>query len=503
MDITEIKLKADKLWEIFELEGILESLKVIEQITYLLFLRILDTESIKPELSVKQYFSERYTFDSDSQPFRWSNLLKLSAEELHAVMYLEVPEYIELQCMSQPEIFKYFTGIQIRVEESKSLKKAMKIIDEIVTTSDFELRYFYEYLLTKKKTNGELGRFPTPRNIIKLLVEILNPQKNEIICDPGCGTGGFLIGVLAYLTGIESNIIGTPEKSLTPHHAKNLFEESFEKKIVKEFLDSHLFGVEQNTNMIRIATMNLMLLGTNLPNLYQENVLAEGLNYMLPYQQENFFDVIFAFPSITGTIDNEVVDPKLFNRYRTKNPNLLYLGLILDMLKENGRAAFILPTDILTVPGRSYREIRKQLVERNNVLGVLSLGNTVKLSKNSDLSVIIFQKGGRSKNVFFYDLSKEIKDYGELPIYLSDELHMCLKSWQQRDSNAQTDRGARSFFVKLEDIIESDYCLSFDRHKISQYETDKFDSPETMIEQFDVLCREIQSDSSEIKRMLK
>ena len=504
MDISEIKLKADKLWEIFELEGILESLKVIEQITYLLFLRILDAESMQPNLSVKENFSDRSFFDSDSQHLRWSNLTSLSASELFTVLQRDAPEYIYDQCSNQSEIFKYFTDIQIRIQDPEKLQIAVNLIDDVTATSDFKLRYFYEYILTKRKPNGELGRFPTPRNIIKLLVEILNPQQNEIICDPSCGTGGFLIGVLAHLTKIESNIIGVPEMSFKYHKTSKLLEESFDKSNLQEFLNNCLFGVEQDTNMVRIATMNLMLLGTDLPNLFQEDSLREELYDVLPYPQENIFDVMFAFPALPEVIDHEIVNPKLFNQYRTKNPNLLYLGLMLDMLKNNGRAALILPTDILSETGRSFRAIRKQLVEENSVLGILSLGDSVKSTKNKELSILIFQKGGQSKDIYFYDLSRDIENAGNLGMHLSDELHRCLRSWQTKDQNQHQhlDRGARSFFVNLADIIDSNYSLSFNRYKISQYETDKFDSPESMMKQFDVLSKEIQTDFDEIKRMI-
>ena len=502
MELSEIKLKADKLWEVFELEGILESLKVIEQITYLLFLRILDAKSIQGNLLVKKNISDKITFDSDMQRLRWSNLISLSANELMEILQQEVPENILNQNQTQPEIFKYFTGIQIRIQEPKNLQNAINLIDEVTIASDFELRYFYEYILTKRKAGGELGRFPTPRNIIKLLVEILDPQQDEIICDPACGTGGFLVGVLAHLSEIESNIIGVPELGITSQREKSVLEERFDRNGLQEFTKNGLFGFERDIDMMRIATMNLALLGVDMPNLYQENILGKGLQNILPYQQENFFDVIFAFPASPQSIELENVFPKLFNRYRTKNPNLLYLGLILDMLKENGRAALILPTDILSEPGRSYRAIRKQLVEENTVLGILSLDYTVNVANNKDLSVIIFQKGGHTENVFFYDLSNDMKRFESVKFFLGNEFSGCLKSWYERDQNKHTDRGAQSFFVNIADIVESNYSLSYNRFKISQYVTNKFGSPELMISQFDNLTREIQTDFSEIKRLL-
>ena len=468
MAISEIKFKADKLWEIFEFEGILESLKVIEQITYLLFWRLLDAETLQQHLSVKKIISNKFVFDMDFQKLRWSNITKLSADELYAMFQREISEYIKSQCNPYPEVFKFFSGIQIRIQNPKRLQRAVKLIDEISTSTEFELCCFYEYVISRRKVRDELGRFPTPRNIIRLLVNILDPQQSEIVGDPCCGTGGFLVEVLTHLLEIESNIIGTSERSLTSDNKKSdtIINPIINK--VQKFSITRLFGFDNDKMMLCCAFMKLILFGGEFFNLHQENMLGVGESDNLPHQLENYFDVIFAFPALSETIDFENLNPKLFRHFRTKNPNLLYLGLILNMLKVKGRAVLILPTDILSYPSRSFRAIRRQLVEENTLLGILSLGDTIRTYQCQESSVLIFQKGGQTQNIFYYDLSNEIEETKAVQKNISSEgLQKCLRMWLNRDSNQQNDRRADSFFVKASDIADSNYELSYERYKVS------------------------------------
>jgi type I restriction enzyme M protein len=340
----------------------------------------------------------------------------------------------------------------------------------------------YEYLLSKIASAGQNGQFRTPRHIIKMMVEMVKPGPEDIVCDPSAGSAGFLVYAGEYIR---------------EHHADALL-----KPAVQEHFQKKLFlGMEFDPTMIRIGAMNLMLHGIDQPNLVMVDALSES--------NQDFTEkatIVLANPPFKGSLDKEAVDPKLLNIVDSKKTELLFLGLILKGLKLGGRAAVIVPDGVLFGTNKAHQVIRKEIIDGQKLEAVISMPSGVfKPYAGVSTGILIFTKtaSGGTDKVWFYDMKADgySLDDKRNPTAEND-IQDILHRWNNLGAEDTRSRTDQSFFVPVSDIRNNNYDLSINRYKEVVYEEKQYEKPEVIIAQIEQLDQERHKLLQDLKKML-
>jgi type I restriction enzyme M protein len=502
-----LKQRVDKLWEEFWTGGITNPLTVIEQISFLMFSRMLDIREslnekkaarLKGKTTVKMIFSE------DQQHLRWSRFKNLPGEEMVRVVRAEVFPHFKNLGNGGSTFTEYMGDAQLLIAKPSLLVSAVNMIDELPLEKADTKGDLYEYLLSKLTTAGINGQFRTPRHIIRLMVELIAPKPTDTIADPACGTGGFLVSALDYLYEKNTSKAGivTREDGTVIHTGDKL--EPYRNHIQKDMF----YGFDFDVTMLRIAAMNLILHGLDNPQIHYMDTLSNAMPEKFPQLAADRFDVILANPPFKGSLDYDDVHPSLLGKVKTKKTELLFLVLMLRMLKNGGRCAVIVPDGVLFGSSNAHVALRKLLVDQNQLEAVISLpGGVFKPYAGVSTAILIFAKGGTTADVFYYDVATDglSLDDKRQPISEND-LPDVLEQWCRWDGgNGRKyfgDRTAKAFFASLTDIEASDYDLSVSRYKEHVYEEAKYDHPQTIVKRLEDIEDEIARDLTSLKGML-
>lgn len=503
----ELKRRVDALWTEFWQGGITNPLTVIEQITFLMYARLLDINEARDENRQKRSgksFTRR--FKEDEQHLRWSQFRHLGADEMLPTVRDKVFPHFRSTVASGTAFAEFMKDAQLMIQKPGLLVKAVNMIHELPLTEGDTKGDLYEYLLSKLTTAGINGQFRTPRHIIRLMVDMLDPKPTDVIGDPSCGTGGFLVNVMEYLletyTSPEAIIEETDAETgaVEKIYTGDLLEEH------REHIRSDMFhGFDFDATMLRIAAMNLMLHGVDDPDIHYQDTLSTGFTEKYPKQATEGFDVILANPPFKGSLDFEDVHSGLLRQVKTKKTELLFLVLILRMLKIGGRSATIVPDGVLFGSSGAHRQLRERLIDHNQLEAVISLPSGVfRPYAGVSTGILVFTKGGRTDNVFFYDVQADglsLDDKRE-PVEEND-LPNCLDRWRSRDPETDTDRKSKAFFVPAVEIRDAGYDLSLSRYKERVYEEKAYDAPHLILDRMRALNDEISDDLAELEEMLR
>jgi type I restriction enzyme M protein len=499
----ELRNRIDKLWEEFWTGGITNPLTVIEQITFLMFCRLLDISEIRHEkLAARSKKPVPKMFSDADQELRWSHFKNLGAEAMLPLVRDRVFKHLRDISLNGARLGEYLKDAQLLIVKPSLLVSAINMIDALPLTEADRKGDLYEYLLSKLTTAGINGQFRTPRHIIRFIVELLDPKPADIIGDPACGTGGFLASVASYLTEKHTSPggilvdIATGQKTYTG----DLLEP------YREHIRSGMFhGFDFDTTMLRIASMNLLLHGVDAPDIHYQDTLSNSFPERFPTQAENGFDLVLANPPFKGSLDFEDVHPSLLAQVKTKKTELLFVALILRMLKLGGRCAMIVPDGVLFGSSTAHQTLRKHLIEDNQLEAVISLPSGVfKPYAGVSTGILVFTKGGRTDNVFFYDVRADgfSLDDKRNPITEND-LPASLKRWKARQPKKDTDRTDRAFFAPAADIKANKYDLSINRYKETIHVEEEYDPPKEILARMKTLELAILKDIEDLEGMLK
>ena len=502
----DLKRRVDGLWTEFWQGGITNPLTVIEQITFLMYARLLDVSETREENRQRRTgTSFQRRFKSDEQNLRWSQFRHLGADEMLPLVRDKVFPHFKTAAASSSAFAEFMKDAQLMVQKPSLLVKAVNMINELPLTEGDAKGDLYEYLLSKLTTAGINGQFRTPRHIIRLMVEMVDPKPTEKVGDPACGTGGFLVGIMEYLLRRHTSPDGIIEE--TDEDGGNT-EKIFTGDLLeehREHIRSQMFhGFDFDATMLRIAAMNLMLHGVDDPDIHYQDTLSQGFSDRFPKAASEGFDVILANPPFKGSLDFEDVHSSLLRQVKTKKTELLFVALILRMLKTGGRSATIVPDGVLFGSSRAHLALRKQLVDANQLEAVISLpSGAFKPYAGVSTGILVFTKGGRTDSVFFYDVEADglSLDDKRDPVDAND-LPDCLSRWQCRDPETDTDRKDKAFFVQVEDVRKANYDLSLSRYKELVYDAEEHDPPRIILEQMKKLNDDIADDLAELERML-
>lgn len=480
----ELRSKIDKIWETFWTGGITNPLEVIEQFTYLLFIKGLDDkEIIKENDALLLGIDFDRTFPEDKQNLRWSKFKNFEAETMYDVVANEVFPFIKsLHTNKDSAYAKYMGDAIFKIPTPLMLSKIIDGIDNIDMDENKDTKGdLYEYLLSKVATAGTNGQFRTPRHIIDMIVRLMKPTPQDIIVDPAAGSAGFLVSSQAYLRENHADLFLV--QGLKEHFNNNMF-----------------YGFDMDRTMLRIGAMNMMLHGVDNPNIEYKDSLSEVNT------DKDKFSLVLANPPFKGSLDYEQVSSDLLKVTKTKKTELLFLALFLRILKTGGRCASIVPDGVLFGSTGGHKSIRKEIVENHKLEAIISMPSGVfKPYAGVSTAIMIFTKtgtGGTDK-VWFYDMKADGYSLDDKRNPIEDnDINDIVERFSNLDKEVDRKRTEQSFFVPVEEIRDNGYDLSINKYKEIEYEEVKYDSPQEIMLRIRELEMDITAGIEELAEMI-
>lgn len=481
----ELRNKVDKIWEIFWTGGIANPLEVIEQFTYLLFIKQLDEIETTKETEAS-FLGVPYEgmFPKECTIYRWSKFKNLgSAEEMYNVVLNGVFPFIKnLHQDGDSAYSKYMSDAIFKIPTPVMLSKIVDGIDALDLSEADSKGDLYEYLLSKISTSGTNGQFRTPRHIIKMMVALMKPTPSDMIVDPAMGSAGFLVEAQTYLRENHADL--------------------FLNAGLREHFNNMMFnGFDMDRTMLRIGAMNMMLHGVDNPNISYQDSLSE-----VNTEREKY-TLVLANPPFKGSLDYDGVAADLLKVTKTKKTELLFLALFLKTLKIGGRAAVIVPDGVLFGSSNAHKDIRKEIIDNNKLDAVISMPSGVfKPYAGVSTAILLFTKtgAGGTDNVWFYDMiadgfslddKRQLVEANDIPDIIERFNHM-----ENEIGRKRTDQ---SFFVPVDEIEGNDYDLSINKYKEVEYDEIHYDHPSVILQRINILEEGIRQALMELETMLE
>lgn len=485
----------DKIWKEFWQNGMTDPLSIIKQITYLLFIRSLDRQQ---ELKEKQAAKLKMDvtdpiYSDDQRELRWNVFKTKDPEQMYRLFRKEDGVFDFIKTIGKKgglfaETMRY---ANFEINSPKLLDKVVQLLDAVKMDDRDTKGDLYEYLLSKLSSAGINGQFRTPKHIIRLMVDLMQPKTDDWVCDPAAGTAGFLVGVVEYL--------------------KETYSDEFFKSEFKKHYNNGMFsGFENDTTMIGVGAMNLQMHGIDNPHLQYQDALSADNTI------KDKFSLILANPPFTGSVDYDGIEvslKKALNASKTsKNAKteLLFLALMLRMLRPGGRCAVIVPAGVLFGSTQSHLAIRKKLIDENQLQAVISMPSGVfKPYTGVATAILIFTKTGTggTKNVWFYDMKADGYSLDDKRDVLgkpdeSDPDNIQKRAYKLTENNipdiiekfyvistppigesavGANDKSAQHFFVEVDEIRKENYNLSFNLYQQMVHTETIYDSPKDII----------------------
>ena len=494
----ELKNKIDSIWNAFAAGGLVNPLEVIEQITYLMFIRDLDdSDNIKAKesamlgLPYESIFSGEVQVGErkiDGNQLKWSVFRDFPAGRMYSIVQEWVFPFIKtLHSDKNSAYSKYMDDAIFKLPTPLLLDKVVTGLDEVydmmnsMQASDVR-GDVYEYLLSKIAQSGRNGQFRTPRHIIKMMVELMAPKADDVICDPACGTSGFLVAAGDYLK-------------------ENLKEEIFFDKVKKDHYMNHMFyGYDMDRTMLRIGAMNMMTHGVDSPFIEYRDSLSDQNPDKAKYS------LILANPPFKGSLDYDTVSADLLKTCKTKKTELLFLALFLRMLKVGGRCACIVPDGVLFGSSTAHKAIRKAIIEENKLDASISMPSGVfKPYAGVSTAVMIFTKTGHggTDNVWFYDMKADGFSLDDKRSKVEEnDIPDIIARFKNLDTEKDRERTEQSFFVPKQEIVDNDYDLSINKYKKVEYVPVEYPPTSEIMAELKELENQIKTEMDELEALL-
>lgn len=483
----EVRNKVDKIWTDIWAGGITNPLTVIEQLTYLIFIRSLDEKELESE-SFEALTGEPavklFPQDEQGQRMRWSKFKTKDPREIFDIVGTQVFPFIKsMNGESDSSFSKYMQDAMFLIPTPQVLQKIITGLDELYEHDIQNLDMqgdLYEYMLGKLASAGQNGQFRTPKHIRDMMVRLLAPTPTDRICDPACGTAGFLVSSAEYI--------------------REKYEASMTSEEWEHFASGMFSGFDMDRTMLRLSAMNLMLHSITHPQIdYVDSVSKQN-------SIASAYDVILANPPFTGTVDAESIHNNLKTVTDTKKTELLFVALFLRMLRKGGRCAAIVPDGVLFGTTKAHKSLRKEIVENHQLQAVISMPNGVfKPYAGVSTAILIFTKtgAGGTDKVWFYDMKADgfSLDDKRSPIETND-IPDILTRFHNLEGETVRKPTEQSFLIDKSAIAENGYDLSINKYKEVVYEKIEYDPPAVILERLDKLNVEIGAKMAELRGLL-
>lgn len=513
----KIKNQIDQIWDAFWTGGVSNPLSVIEQISYLLFIRRLDEIQLNQErqANLTKQPIESPIFTEAQRELRWSVFKDKDPQLMYDLVRDKVFPFIKTLQDESSSFSKHMENAVFMIPKAALLVQVVDMIDGIDMADRDTKGDVYEYLLSKIASAGVNGQFRTPRHIIKMMVALVKPSITDTICDPASGTCGFLMASVEYIR---------------QHFKTELYNETHRA----HFNQTLFSGFDFDAHMLRIGAMNMMLHGIENPHIEYRDSLSEAHD---GNALSEAYSIVLANPPFKGSVDISTLAPDLLKAIGKTKPNkpsapkldkdgkkvkiqtekseLLFLALIIRLLKAGGRAAVIVPDGVLFGSSNAHREIRKRLIDDQKLDAVISMPSGVfKPYAGVSTSILLFTKtnSGGTESVWFYDMKADgfslddkrtaLVAEGEAITHELDNIPDILARWENRADELKRSRFEQSFFVPKAEIVENGYDLSINRYKETVHQEEVYDSPKDILTRLLALEDEIQDELKELEQML-
>lgn len=481
----ELKNKVDGIWDIFWTNGVTNPLTAIEQITYLMFVKILDDNELKKESMAARLDTKVVNpiFDENHQNCRWSIFRNYEPQAMFDNMIQNVLPFIkgDLGTGKDTAFAKYVKDATFQLGNARALVKVVDKIDELDLHNKDIMGDVYEYLLSKIAQSGTNGQFRTPRHIINMMVELMQPAPDDTICDPAMGSAGFICGAARYVS-------------------ENYKQELLKSDARKHFQTTMFTGNDTDQTMLRIGAMNLMLHGVDDPNIQRLDSLSEDNTV------RDAYTLIMANPPFKGSLDKETVAKDLRSVAATTKTELLFLALFLKSLKIGGRCASIVPDGVLFGSSKAHKAIREEIIENNRLQAVISMPSGVfKPYAGVSTAILIFTRtdNGGTDNVWFYDMEADGYSLDDKRSEVKEnDIPDIIERFHNLDKETDRARTEKSFMVPKAEIVENDYDLSINKYKEIVYEKIEYPPTSEIIADIKKLNDEIAAGLKELEAML-
>ena len=485
----EVKSKIDSIWNKFWSGGIANPLNAIEQITALIFLKML-SEKDNQKISQSSFIGEEYvSIFENNKNAKWDNFKELDSESMletvRDVAFPFIKNYNE-----GSEFNKSLKDLAFIITKPSLLSETVEALEEVFDILENDDKGFmdslgdmYEYLLSEISSSGKNGQFRTPRHIIKMITQLVNPQIGERVFDPSCGTAGFLVSAYTHMLQPYTKEGGRLGANLT------------DGALWDKLSNDTFFGNDSDITMIRISMMNMMLHDIENPHIKQTDTLSKR------YTEKDRYQVVLANPPFKGSIDKEDKSED-FTISSTKT-ELLFVDLITRVLDIGGRCGVIIPDGVLFGSSKAHKTLRKHLLENNELKAVISMPSGVfKPYAGVSTAVLVFVKGGTTEKVWFYDMEADgySLDDKRNPIEQND-ISNIIEQYNYK-GNKDYKATKKHFFIDVKEIVENDYNLSINRYKEIEYEEIKYPSTDEILAEIESLSNSIDEDLSDLRKLL-
>jgi len=483
----EIRNKVDKIWTDIWAGGITNPITVIEQLTYLMFIRSLDEKELENESFEAisgQPMPKIFPQDEEGQLMRWSKFKTMDARIIYDIVGTKVFPFIKTLNGEDSSAFsRYMQDAMFLIPTPQVLQKIITGLDELYEydIKDLDMQGdLYEYMLGKLSTSGQNGQFRTPKHIRDMMVRLLAPTPNDKICDPACGTAGFLVSSAEYI--------------------REKYEAEMTSEQWEHFAGEMFTGFDTDRTMLRLSAMNLML----------HSIIQPHIEYVDSVSKQNAissaYDIILANPPFTGTVDTESINNNLKTVCDTKKTELLFVALFLRLLRKGGRCACIVPDGVLFGSTKAHKSLRKELVENHQLQAVISMPSGVfKPYAGVSTAVLVFTKTGAgfTDKVWFYDMKADgySLDDKRSPIEAND-IPDILARFHNLEAEQDRKPTEQSFLVDKSAIAANGYDLSINRYKEVVYEKVVYDPPAVIMTRLDELSIDIASKMEELRGLI-
>jgi len=483
----EVRNKVDKIWTDIWAGGITNPLTVIEQLTYLMFIRSLDEKELENEsfeASSGEPMPKIFPQDEDGQAMRWSKFKTKDSRMIYDIVGTKVFPFIKAMNGSSTSAFsRYMQDAMFLIPTPQVLQKIITGLDELYEhdIKDLDMQGdLYEYMLGKLATAGQNGQFRTPKHIRDMMVRLVAPTPDDKICDPACGTAGFLVSSAEFM--------------------REKYEAVMTSEQWEHFAGEMFTGFDMDRTMLRLSAMNLMLHSITHPHIdYVDSVSKQN-------SISSSYDIILANPPFTGTVDEESINDNLKAVCSTKKTELLFVALFLRMLRKGGRCACIVPDGVLFGTTKAHKALRKELVENHQLQAVISMPSGVfKPYAGVSTAVLVFTKtgAGGTEKVWFYDMKADGFSLDDKRFAIeADDIPDIIARFRKLSREVDRKPTEQSFFVDKTAIEANEYDLSINRYKEIVYEKVEYDSPREILARLDKLSLDIAYKMEELRGLI-
>ena len=473
----QIKNQIDQIWNIFwESAGITNPMTVLEQMTYLFFIKMLDDaqmqrEAVDAQLDMPHASDDTYAYGTWHNPetdedvpvnnLRWHVFKHFDSEEMFRTIRRDVFPYIKSLNRGEDSAYsRFMSNANFLIVSHRALQRIVDGIDTLEMNDRDTMGDVYEYMLGKMAASGKNGQFRTPRHIIRMMVNLMHPTLADTICDPAMGSAGFIVEAAKYVKD---------------HYSAQLMQEHNDR----HFRNTMLHGFDTDQTMLRIGAMNLMLHDINNPDVAFRDSLSNDNT------DTDRYSLILANPPFAGNLDKEAVSKSLLAMAKTGKTELLFLALFLRSLAVGGRCASIVPDGVLTGSSNAHKAIRKAIVDGNRLEAVISMPSGVfKPYAGVSTAILIFTKtgAGGTDKVWFYDMKADGFSLDDKRNPISDnDIPDIIARFHALNAEADRTRTDKSFLVPVDEIREHDYDLAFNTYKETIREVVEYEAPEVLI----------------------